>query len=195
MHGCFRYKLPLHLNQHWLLQKQQKSASLPHQKFWKLAWEANNFFCLALVEKQQIPNFIVFSLTRTRPRTHDLPHSSRICWCGLLKRVWRYKGVNRIRKSKQNRQHNGQKKKDKQQSTKHTNKTKDRITQTPLKTGGELRCSGRVSNSCSTSSTIHVNLVTNPLTSQEQAKDQEVLFVWWCVEIPNSFYRNVNFIG
>jgi len=29
--------------------------------------------------------------------------------------------------------------KDKQRSTKHTHKTKDQVTQTPLKTGGELR--------------------------------------------------------
>jgi hypothetical protein len=34
--------------------------------------------------------------------------------------------------------------KDKQRSTKHAYKTKDRVTRTPLKTGGELRCSGRV---------------------------------------------------
>ena len=36
-----------------------------------------------------------------------------------------------------NRQHNNQKKvqKDKQRSTKHTHKTKDRVTRTPLKTG------------------------------------------------------------
>ena len=40
------------------------------------------------------------------------------------------KGVIRIRKSK-NRQHNGQKKKDKQRYTKHIHKTKDRVT--PLK--------------------------------------------------------------
>jgi hypothetical protein len=43
------------------------------------------------------------------------------------------KGVIRIRKSKKNRQNNGQKKKvqkDKQQSTKHTYKTKDRVTRT-----------------------------------------------------------------
>jgi hypothetical protein len=33
--------------------------------------------------------------------------------------------------------------KDKQRSTKHTHKTKDRVTRTPLKTGDELRCSGR----------------------------------------------------
>jgi len=40
-----------------------------------------------------------------------------------------------IRKSKTNRQHNGQKKKgqkDKQRSTKHTHKTKDRVTRIPL---------------------------------------------------------------
>ena len=43
--------------------------------------------------------------------------------------------------------------KDKQRSTKHTYKTKDRVTRTPLKTGGELRCSGRVGSSCSTSDT------------------------------------------
>ena len=52
MHGCFRYKLPLHLNQHWLLQQQKKGASLPHQNFWKLAWEANNCFCLALCQSR-----------------------------------------------------------------------------------------------------------------------------------------------
>jgi len=40
--------------------------------------------------------------------------------------------------------------KNKQRSTKYTYKTKDRVTRTPLKTGGELRCSGRVGSSCST---------------------------------------------
>jgi hypothetical protein len=69
------------------------------------------------------------------------------------------KEVVRIRKSK-NRQYNDQK--DKQRSTKHTNKTKDRVTRTPLNTGGELRCFGRVSISCSTNGTRRVNLVTNP---------------------------------
>jgi hypothetical protein len=34
-------------------------------------------------------------------------------------------------------------KKEKQQSTKHTYETKDRATRAPLKTGGELKCSGR----------------------------------------------------
>jgi len=36
--------------------------------------------------------------------------------------------------------------KDKQRSTKHTHKTKDQVTRTPLRPGGELRCSGRVSS-------------------------------------------------
>ena len=44
------------------------------------------------------------------------------------------KRVIRIRKSQKDRQHNGQKKKDKQLSTNHTHKTKDRVTRTPLKT-------------------------------------------------------------
>ena len=49
------------------------------------------------------------------------------------------KRVIRILISK-NRQHNGQKvQKDKQRSTKHTHKTKDQVTRTPLKTGCELR--------------------------------------------------------
>ena len=35
--------------------------------------------------------------------------------------------------------------KDEQRSTKHTHKTKDWAIQTPLKSGGDFRCSGRVS--------------------------------------------------
>ena len=57
--------------------------------------------------------------------------------------------------------------KDKQRSTKHTHKTKDRVTRTPLKTGGQLGYSGRVRSSCSTSGTRRVNLDTNPLISRE----------------------------
>ena len=50
---------------------------------------------------------------------------------------------------------------------KHTYKTKDRITRTPLKTGSELRCSERVSSSCYTSGTRRVNLVTNPVINRD----------------------------
>ena len=52
--------------------------------------------------------------------------------------------------------------------------TKDRVTQIPIKPGGELRCSGRVGSFCSTSGTSRVNLVTNPAISHEWGKDREV---------------------
>ena len=64
--------------------------------------------------------------------------------------------------------------KNKQRSTKHTHKTKARVTRTPLKTGRELRCSGRISSSCSTSGTRWANLVTNPVISREWRKNREV---------------------
>ena len=64
--------------------------------------------------------------------------------------------------------------KDKQRSTKHTYKTKDRVTWTQVKTGGKLRCSARVSSSCSTGGTRRVNLVTNPVISHEWGKEREV---------------------
>jgi hypothetical protein len=50
-------------------------------------------------------------------------------------------GINRIRKSKKDRQHNGQKRKDNRTNNdlqRITHKTKDRATRTRLKTGGEL---------------------------------------------------------
>jgi len=61
-------------------------------------------------------------------------------------------------------------------STKHTYKTKDRVTRTPLKTGDEPCCSGRVSSSCSISDTRRVNLVTNPVINHERGKDRELVF-------------------
>ena len=88
------------------------------------------------------------------------------------------KVVIRIRISKKNRKHIGQKKKiqkAKQPSTKHTYKTKDRVTRTPLKNGGEYRGFGRVGSSCSTSDTCCVNLVTNPVISHAREHDREVL--------------------
>ncbi len=48
-----------------------------------------------------------------------------------------------------------------------TQKNKDRATHTPLKTGGELRCPGMVSSSCSTIGTCRVTLVTDPVISHE----------------------------
>jgi hypothetical protein len=53
----------------------------------------------------------------------------------------------------------------------------DQATGTPLKTGGELGCSERVTISCSKSGTRGVNLVTNPLISEshEWGKNREAL--------------------
>jgi hypothetical protein len=80
------------------------------------------------------------------------------------RRVWRYQRGNQnlyIEEEQTTQWPKEKVQKDKQRSTKYTYKTKDRVTWTPLKTGGELRCSGRVSSSCSTSDTRHVNLGTN----------------------------------
>ena len=93
-------------------------------------------------------------------------------------RVWRYERVNQnpyIEEEQTTQWPKEKVQKDKQRSTKHTYKTKDRVTWTPLKTGGELRCSGRVSSSCSTSGTRRVNLVKHPVISREWGKDREVL--------------------
>jgi len=73
--------------------------------------------------------------------------------------------------------------KDKQRFTKHTDKTKDRVTRTLLKTGGEPRWSGKVSSSCSTSGTCAVNIVANPVISREWGKVREV-------KIPKSWLQH-----
>jgi len=71
------------------------------------------------------------------------------------------KEVIKIRKSKKKRQQHGQ------TTIYDAHKTKYRVIRTPLKTGCELRCSGRVGSSSSTSDTRRVNLVTNPVISHE----------------------------
>jgi hypothetical protein len=84
----------------------------------------------------------------------------------ILRRVWRYQRGNQnpyIEEEQTTQWPKEKVQKDKQWSTKHTYKTKDRVTRTPLKTGGELRCS----SSCSTSDTRRVNLVTNSVISHE----------------------------
>ena len=88
----------------------------------------------------------------------------------LIRRVWRYQrgSQNPYIEEEQTTQWPKEKVlKDKERSTKHTYKTKERVTWSSLKTGGELNCSGRLSSSCSTSDTRHVNLVTNPVISHD----------------------------
>ena len=77
-----------------------------------------------------------------------------------VRKVWRYQRIIRSHKPKKDRQYNGQVKQDKRtkidQQIIITQKTKDWPTGSPLKTEGKLRCSGRVSSSCSTFDTRRV---------------------------------------
>jgi hypothetical protein len=60
------------------------------------------------------------------------------------RRVWRYQRGNYnpyIEEEQTTQWPNEKVQKDKQQSTKHAYKAKDRVTRTPLKTGEELGCS------------------------------------------------------
>ena len=101
-----------------------------------------------------------------------------IGWNWYSWKVWRYQRSNQnpyIEEEQTTQWPKEKVQKGKQRSTKHTYKTKDRVTRTPLNTGDELRCSGRVASSCSTSDTRRVNLVTNPVTSREWGKDRKVL--------------------
>ena len=66
----------------------------------------------------------------------------------FTRRIWRYQRINQnsyIEEEQTTQWPKENKQKDKQQSTKHTHKTKGRVTRPSLKTVGELRCSGRVS--------------------------------------------------
>ena len=97
--------------------------------------------------------------------------------CCLLEEFEDTEEVIRICKSK-DRQNNGRKKKFKRtnndlQNITHT--TKDRETRTPQKTGIELRCSGRVSSSCSTNGTHRVTLVTNAMIIHEYGRTGKCL--------------------
>ena len=94
----------------------------------------------------------------------------------------------KISKGNQNLQIEGQKtqrqkekgQNDKQWSTNHIHKTKDRVTRPLLKTG-------RIRNSCSTSGTRRVNIVTNPLIIHF---GRTVVFFFRC-----SHLFCINFIG
>ena len=71
------------------------------------------------------------------------------------------KEVIRICKSKKDRQQRKKRQREQNNDIQNTSqKTKDRATRTILNAGGELRCSGRASSSCST----RVTLVTSPMT-------------------------------
>ena len=97
--------------------------------------------------------------------------------CYPLIIVWRYERGNQNPYIEEEHTTQGPKEKvqkDKQRSTKHTHKTIDRVTRTPLKSGGELRFSGRLGSSCSNNDTRPFSLVTNPVIRHEWGKEREV---------------------
>ena len=61
--------------------------------------------------------------------------------------------------------------KDKKRSTKHTYKTKIRVTRTPLKTGAEFRCSRRLSSCCSSNGTRRANIVAKRMLNLRDSND------------------------
>ena len=73
--------------------------------------------------------------------------------------------------------------KDKQRSTKHTYKTKDRVTRTPRKIGCELRYSGGVSSSFSTSGTRRVNLYYKPGDNSWMKKGPRSVYDKWNISV------------
>ena len=90
-----------------------------------------------------------------------------------IRRVWRYQRGNQnpyIEEEQTTQWPKEKVQRDTQRSTKHTHKTKDRVTRIPPKTGNELSCSRRVSSSYSTSGTRRVNLTTKPVISHEWGK-------------------------
>jgi hypothetical protein len=100
------------------------------------------------------------------PQSYIFCFSYCIC-VATSRRVWRYQRSNQnpyIEEEQKTQWPKEKVKKDKQRSTKHTYKIKDRVTWTPLKTGGELRCSGRASSFCSTSGTRRVSLFSKHAT-------------------------------
>ena len=54
-------------------------------------------------------------------------------------------------------------------------KTNNWATQTPMKTGGECRCSGRTNRSCSISGTHRISLVTNQVIRDEWGRNCRIM--------------------
>jgi hypothetical protein len=97
-----------------------------------------------------------------------------------------FEDTKRVIRIHKDRQHNGHKKKDKRTNNdlqNITHKTEVLVTRTPLRSGTELLCSGRVCSSCSTSdsrrtSTMHMT----PFVSRK--------IIIWCIKfkIESAFF-------
>ena len=114
------------------------------------------------------------------------------CIFVFKRRVWRYQRVNQnpyIEEEQTTQWPKEKVQKDKQRSTKHTYKSKDRVTWTPLKTGDEHRCSEIVSSPSTTSGTRRVNIATHAVVRHEWGTDREVLMT--SVTNPWSFVTQI----
>ena len=108
---------------------------------------------------------------------------------GRDRRVWRYQKGNQdpyIEEEQTAQWPKETAQKDKQRSTKHTYQNKNRVTRTPLKTGGELRCSGRVSSSCTISDTVVIVWVYQDttvftMTSRFRFTASDLIFDFLCL--------------
>ena len=106
------------------------------------------------MKKKIVENKIYMLCNHRQVSQETLEHTrghrqKEIKFLTVIRRVWGYQRGNQnpyIEEEQTTQWPKEKLQKDKQRSTKHTNKTKDRVTWTPLKTGGELRCSGRVSS-------------------------------------------------
>jgi hypothetical protein len=87
------------------------------------------------------------------------------------KGVWRYQRGNQVSQIEAGHTTQCPKEKHKERSINHYT---DWATRTSLNTGGELRCSERVSNLCPTCGTCRVTLFTNLAISHEWGNDWEV---------------------
>ena len=95
--------------------------------------------------------------------------------CLWLRSVWRYQRGNQnpyIEEEQTTQWPKEKVQKDKQRSTKHKYKTKDRVPRTPPKPGSKLRCSGRVSSTCSNSDT-RLKIPKRQFRSRKSKKDRQ----------------------
>jgi len=116
-------------------------------------FEPTNFYCILFAKYNKLGSDTSFpNLWSLLPNTiiYNYVLSCAMKWYIIyIWRVWRYQRGNHNPYIEEEYTTHRPKEKgqmDKQRSTKHTYKTKDRVTRTPQQTGGELRCSGRVSS-------------------------------------------------
>jgi len=106
----------------------------------------NTIYWAFMKEFDKVPNFRLIHKLEKYQITRQCSRWTR--------RAWKYQNGNQnlyIKEEQTTHWPKEKVQKDKQRSTKHTHKIKDRVTRTPLKTAGELMCSGRGGSSCSTS--------------------------------------------